>query len=438
MDPRQRPSGKDCYDQFWRIIAFLESSFAFIPCLQDAAEETTLEAKLRIICASMKADKAQQHAAIAANRRLLADNERLRIERNKLGCERDWNASERKRLSKDTEILLAERNIFKAYSSMDRSSQSDKLEVIPAQVIQENVTIDSLQALLDTAQKDRSALLEQLQKAIKDNNHLSVLLQESNNRADHLTKTRAQINTADATTRSLKDLEHAKKELLQAQATINQRDHNIDNLTEELKQGRSQLSKSQAKVLERDTKINNLGQRLTLMDRSNRQKESQITHINKRAHAKDRQVERDQTEIESLKAEVKEQDERLEQLAEIVDERDRQIERLSDRERRLAHEAAVATDQMKFAQKEVQDRQHEIDIMKISLAHAELDAENCRERAEANESKAWELEAELERLKSKHILEELQWQEFTSREQVLTAAVESVVQWKEEMSKMCP
>lgn len=70
MDPRQRPSGKECYDQFRNIIAFLESSFTFIPCLEDAAEENTLEAKLRTICASMKADKAHHHAVMAENCRV--------------------------------------------------------------------------------------------------------------------------------------------------------------------------------------------------------------------------------------------------------------------------------------------------------------------------------------------------------------------------------
>ncbi|KAG0025244.1 hypothetical protein BGZ81_007309 [Podila clonocystis] len=443
MDPRQRPSGKECHDQFLRVVAFLESSFAFIPCIEDAAEETTLEAKLRTICASMKADQAQQHASIAGDCLLLADNERLRIERSKLGFERDWNASERKRLTKDNENLLAELNTVKARSLMNQSVHSDASVEFPAQGVQQNATVDSLQSQLDASQKDRSALFEQLQEANKDNDRLRALLQASNNRADQLTKTMAEINTGDGTTRSLKDLEQVKEELQQAQATISERHHKIVSLNEELNQSKLQLSNSQAKAQEKDTEINNLEQRLTLMDRSNHQKETQITEIKKRFyakdHSKDRKAERDRTEINSLKVEVKEQDERLGRLADIVDERDRQIERLSDSEKRLVHEAALATNQLKFAQKEVQDRQHKIDTMKSRLAQVELEAENYRDRAETNEPKVKELETQLERLKSKHTMEELQWQKFTSRERVLTAAIESAVQWKKEMmSKMCP
>ncbi|KAG0089772.1 hypothetical protein BGZ93_004599 [Podila epicladia] len=443
MDPRQRPSGKEYYDQFRRVIAFLESSFAFIPYLDDTAEETTLEAKLRTICASMKSDKAQQLAVVIENRRLHADNERIQIERINVGHERDWYASECKRLSKDNENLLAQLNTVKTRSSVDRSNQYALLVEIPAQVIQRSTSVDILQAQLDAAQKDQSTLLGQSQEANKDEDWMSVLLQAVNHRADHLTKTMAHINTGDDTTRSLENLEHVKEELLQAQATINERDHKIACRNEELKQSKSQLFKSQAKIQEKDAEINNLEQRLTLMNRSNQQKETHIIQINKRLHTKDhakvRQAERDRTEINSLKAEVKEQDERLEQLAEIVDVRDRQIERLSDREKRVVHEASLSADQLKFARKDVQDREHKINMITISLAHAELNAENYRERAEANEPKVKELETELERLKSRHSLEELQWQKFASREQVLTSAIESVVQWKEEMSsKMFP
>ncbi|KAF9209637.1 hypothetical protein BGZ59_010022 [Podila verticillata] len=438
MDPRQRLSSKDYYEQFWRIIAFLEASFTFVPCVADAAQETILEAKLQTICASMSADKTQHQAAIVENSRLLADNDRLRTERNRLGSARDWYWGENLRLQKEHENLQAELNSLKGAKarSPDDGSQSDKPEETPAQVVQE-ATVGSLQAQLDAVSKDRSTLLERLQKASNNKDQLGALLQKSNNRIDHLTETLV-INAGD-TTRSPEELEHIKEELHLAHVTINKKDDEIAHITEELRQNKSQLSKAQAEAGEKCIEADHLEQRLKLMDRSDRQKESQITRLNKRLQEKDRRAERDKWDINDLEVKIMEQQDRLKRMGDSLDECERHVRRLSESEKRIVHEAVQATDQLRIAQKETQDRQQEIDMMKISLAQTDLAAENYRQRAESHESKVTELEADLKRSKSMHTWEEMQWQEFTSRGEVLATAVESMVQWKREMSsKMSP
>lgn len=369
---------------------------------------------------------------------MLADNDRLRTERNRLGSARDWCWGENLRIQKEHENLQAELNTLKGVKarSPEDGSQSETPEETPVQVIQE-ATVGSLKAQLDAVSRDRSTLLEQLQKANNDKDQLVVLLQESNNRADHLTETLV-INASD-TTRSPEELEHIKEELHQAHAIINKKDDEIVRLTEELQQSTSQLSKAQVEAEKKGTEADHLEQRLRLMDRSDRQKESQITRLNKRLQEKDRRAERDKWDISDLEVKVREQQNRLQRMGDSLDECEGHIRRLSEIEKRIVHEAAQVTDQLRIAQKDTQDRQQEIDMMKISLAQTDLAAENYRQRAESYGSKVAELEAELKRSKLMHTWEEMHWQEFTSRGEALATAVESMVQWKQEMSsKLSP
>lgn len=369
---------------------------------------------------------------------MLADNDRLRTERNRLGSARDWYWVENLRIQKEHENLQAELNTLKGIKahSPEDGSQSDNSEEPPAQVVQD-ATVGSLLAQQGAVCKDRSTLLEQLQKANSDKDQLSALQEPNNRVADHLTETLA-TNVGD-TTRSLEDLKHIKGELLQAQAAINKKDDEIARLNEELHQSKSQLSKAQADAEEKGTKVDHLEQRLKLMDRSDRQKETQITQLNRGLQEKGRRAERDKWDINHLEAKVREQQDRLQRMGDSLYECEGQIRRLSESEKRIVHEAAQAMDQLRIARKEAQDRQQEIDMMKISLAHKDVAAENYRQKAESHESRFTELEIDLERSKSMRTWEEAQWQEFTSRGEVLAAAVESMVQWKQEMSsRMSP
>lgn len=360
---------------------------------------------------------------------MLADNDRLRTERNRLESARDWYWVENLRIQKEHENLQAELSTLKGV-------KAHSPEEPPAQVVQD-ATVGSLLAQQDAVPKDRSTLLEQLQKANSDKDHLRALQEPNNRAADHLTETLA-TNVGD-TTRSLEDLKHIKGELHQAQAAINKKDDEIARLNEELHQSKSQLSKAQADAKEKGTKVDHLEQRLKLMDRSDRQKETQITQLNRGLQEKGRRAERDKWDINHLEAKVREQQDRLQRMGDSLYECEGQIRRLSESEKRIVHEAAQATDQLRIARKEVQDRQQEIDMMKISLAHKDVAAENYRQKAESHESRFTELEIELERSKSMRTWEEAQWQEFTSRGEVLAAAVESMVQWKQEMSsRMSP